>query len=371
MPIQNTSLLDKLQKGFFEGSEEHALILVDPEGTIVGWRGAAEQILGYTEEEVVGRPVAIFFTPEDSQRGLDRHEFEVARHDSRSEDDRWHVRKDGTRIWVTGSVMSVRGDAGEVIGFVKILRDRTDLKAYIGTLENDLADARASRQRTLDFIRTLGHEMRNPLSPLLNSAQILEKTSQEPRVLRVAEIIRNQVGALSRMAEDLMSVARLGTGQVELQVEPVDLRTLIDNVVVGLGADARARGVEMQAILPPTPLAVQIDRGRFQQVLLNLVGNAIKYTPRGGHVWCKATIEGEEVVLRVQDTGIGIRADVLPRIFELFSRERRAEELEPSGLGVGLAIANQVVRLHGGTLQARSNGEGKGAEFTVRLPFAP
>jgi signal transduction histidine kinase len=185
----------------------------------------------------------------------------------------------------------------------------------------------------------------------------------------VVGIIQSQVGALKRLAEDLMEVSRLEGGKVGLALAPVDLREVALRTVTALQPQARGKGVALECILPAGSLPVRLDEDRFQQVMLNLVGNAIKYTPAGGSVWLKPTQEGDEVLLRVEDTGIGIEPAMLPRIFDLFSREQAAQQVDPGGLGIGLAVVREVVQLHGGSVQARSGGPGKGSEFTVRLPL--
>jgi PAS domain S-box-containing protein len=353
---------------FIGQTREHAVVCLDPQGTIVGWSPAAELIFGWTAAEVKGKPAAQLFTPEDRAKGFDLQELEVAAHDGRSEDDRWHLRKDGTRIWVTGTVQAIRDDTGALRGYVKMARDRTDLHTWTCALENELEALRDAHQRTLGFLRTLGHEMRNPMAPLQNSAFILQRLHTDERTAKVVEIIQSQVNALRRLAEDLMEVSRLEGGQVGVNLEPVDLRDVVQRTVQGLQDEARARRLRLEVILPHGSLPVRIDPDRFQQVLLNLIGNAIKYTPEGGTVWIKPTQEGGEVVLRVEDTGIGIEPAMLPRIFDLFSREASAQDVDPGGLGIGLSVVRELVRLHGGSVQARSPGPGKGSEFTVRLP---
>ena len=149
-----------------EGSRDHAFICMDPLGTVTDWLGAAEDIFGHTAQEAVGQSLALIFTPEDRHRGFDHYELQVAGTDGRSEDDRWHVRKDGTRVWASGTVNAMRDDAGRLIGFVKIVRDQTALRTQIELLENQVASLREGRERTHLFLKTLGHEMRNPLGSM-------------------------------------------------------------------------------------------------------------------------------------------------------------------------------------------------------------
>jgi PAS domain S-box-containing protein len=359
-----------LQAALLKLSQEYAFIYLDAERRIVGWGAAAQQVFGYTEEEVIGVNARLLFTPDDQALGLDQHELDVALADSRAEDDRWHVRKDGARIWVHGAVEAFRDDSGKLLGYVKVVRDRTDMRAQLEGLEREVTQATQRWDEGRQVMRTLGHEMRNPLGPLLNCAHILERSSSDPGVQKVAGIVRTQVSVLTSLAEDLLDVVRTERGKLSRQRDRVDLRDLVQEQAAASVGAAAERGVDLKVLVPSGPIWAEVDRGRIAQVLQNLVGNAVKYTPSGGHVWCKLTREGTDAVLRVQDTGIGIPAEELPRIFELFTRGAQATELEPGGLGVGLAIAQQVLQEHRGNIQARSGGTGKGSEFLLRLPSA-
>jgi PAS domain S-box-containing protein len=359
-------LLDK----YLSQSKEHAILCIAPDGRLIGWLGAAEEIFGYTPEEAVGQPAAMIFTPEDREKGLDHYELAVAARQSRSEDDRWHMRKDGTRIWVTGSVDPITDESGALLGFVKLVRDKTDLRAHMESQENQLAALIKTRDKTHLFLSTLGHELRNPLAPIQTAASIIQKLSADSRTDKAVQVILNQVAVLSRLADDMMDVSRVGAGKIKLRPTRTDLRTVLNESVDSLKGTAAHKGVQLESLMPASPLEVHLDLERFQRVVLNLLSNAIKYTNAGGSVWVKATQEGAEVLFRVEDNGIGIAPEVLPRIFDLFTQEHQAEDLVPGGLGIGLTMVKELVELHGGNVQARSPGPGKGSEFTVRLPAA-
>jgi PAS domain S-box-containing protein len=356
---------------FNEQAMDHALICMDRDGIVLGWLGAAEEVFGYSADEVVGKSLARIFTPEDQANGYDRYELEVAAMNSRSEDDRWHLRKDGTRIWGTGTVTAIRDAAGTPIGFVKIVRDRTDLRSRLVTLEAQAAALRDSRDRTHMFLKTLGHELRNPLGPVTNAVHIIGRLTADPHIAGALQIISRQIAVLTRLADDLMDVSRLETGKVELSLRRVDIRGLLQDAAQSVSRAASLKQLKLETILPDAPLFVNIDEARFQQVVLNLLGNAIKYTPEGGDIWVKATQDRNEVLVKVEDTGIGISAEMVSRIFELFTQAPVATDMVPGGLGVGLAVVRQLVELHGGSVQARSAGVGRGSEFTVRIPAPP
>jgi PAS domain S-box-containing protein len=361
----------RLLKLFTEQAKEHAIICMDPQGVVVAWLGAAEEILGYSAADAIGKDLAQIFTPEDQAKGFDKYELEVAAVDSRSEDDRWHVRKDGTRIWASGTVNAIRDRDGTLLGFVKIMRDRTDVQTRMETLEAQAAALRDSRERTHMFLRTLGHELRNPLGPVSNAAQIIDRLNTDPLIAGALQIISRQVAVLTRLTDDLMDISRLERGKLELSLRRSDLHSLLRDAAQSVGKAAAAKNLRLETILPEAPLFVNIDEDRFQQVVLNLLGNSIKYTPDGGSIWVKTAQEGNEIVVKVQDTGIGIAPDMVPRIFELFTQAPVATDMVPGGLGVGLAVVRQIIELHGGSVQARSAGVGKGSEFTVRIPAPP
>lgn len=349
---------------------DHAVISLDAQGVVVGWLGAAEILLGHTAQDAIGRHIALIFTPEDQARGYPDFELQVAAQDSQSEDSRWHVRKDGTRIWVSGSVTAMRNEAGDILGFVKVLRDMTDHRTHAERFEHEVTELGEAREQTRRFLRTLGHEIRNPLAVMSNIGMILARLVTDDRSQRAVQQLTQQVAVLQRLADDLMDVTRLELGKVQLEKSRVNLCELLEDAVAGMQSAAAEKSIELQALLPPSKLVVEVDVARIQQVVFNLLNNAIKYTHNGGSVWVKATQEGNEVVCRFADTGIGIFPPVLPKLFDLFSQADEGEQMRSGGIGVGLALVRQIVELHGGTVQAKSPGLGKGSEFAFRLPVA-
>ena len=353
---------------WLDQAKDHALVLLDAKGIVIGWLAGAETILGFTTEEAIGRHIAFIFTPEDKTKGMPDHELLVAARDSHAEDSRWHVRRDGTRIWVSGAVTAVRTPDKEVLGFVKLMRDMTDQREHFERFENEVAQLGEARDKTHTFLNTLGHELRNPLGVLSNTHLILQKLVTEERSARVVDQLGRQVAVLRRLADDLMDVSRLELGKVAIERRRVDLRAVLREAVQGVQDAVEQKSHRLELLVPPSELPVEVDPQRIQQVVLNLLGNAIKYTPDGGSIWVQASQEGNEYVCRVQDTGIGIQPDLLPKVFELFSQAPEGRDLAGGGIGVGLAMVRQLVELHGGTVQAKSPGAGKGSEFVFRLP---
>jgi PAS domain S-box-containing protein len=353
-----------------EGATDYAIFLIDPEGRVASWNPGAERILGYTAAEIVGQRFARIFTPEDIELGEPQQEVQTAAMSGRSEDERWQVRKDGMRFWAQGVLTAVRDEQGKLRGFVKVLRDRTDMKELQETLRHRAEALTEIDQRKDQFLAMLAHELRNPLAPILNSAQIIRQISQgNPALNQPVTIIERQVRHLQRLVEDLLDVVRSGAGKIQLRKERVGLESIVRQAVETTRPLVESRKHQLSVSLPPAPVWLQADPIRLLQVLVNLLTNAAKYTDEGGHVLLSAAVEGNELVLRVRDSGIGISADVMPHIFDLFSQADYSQRRAQGGLGIGLTLVRNLVQLHGGTVQARSEGLGKGSEFIVRLPW--
>ena len=349
-----------------EQSEDYALFFTTPEGVITDWYPGAEHIFGFSAGEIVGENAKRLFNSEDLERGAAEHEMEVARSAGRAEDDRWHVRKDGTRFWGSGLLFGLRDPAGKLAGYAKIVRNRTDLKTQTEALENEVkALSHAVRQDKL-LLATLAHELRNPLAPLANCMELLRDCAAPPGTL---QIIDRQLALLRRLVDDLMEASRIGAGKVDLRLEVLDLHEVFNAAADAVRPMVAARDQELQLIPIAGPVPVQVDAQRMQQVFVNLLDNAVKYTPRGGKIIYNITTEGGDAIVRVEDTGVGMSAEILPKIFDLFTQEHASRAHAAGGLGLGLALVRDLVALHGGTVQARSDGRDKGSVFTVRLPM--
>jgi signal transduction histidine kinase len=249
------------------------------------------------------------------------------------------------------------------------MRNQTDQKSQIETLEGRVAALRQAEERKNAFIATLAHELRNPLNAASSAAELLTECERaSPDAAFAVAMVRRQVDFMTRLIEDLMEGARTASGKVELHRERVVFQEVIREAVETCRPVVDERKHELHQLLPDVPIDLDADPDRLRQVLVNLVANAAKYTPHGGTIWVKATTEGEEAVVRVQDTGVGIAPEVMPHIFDLFTQAEVAARPQ-GGLGIGLSVVKDTVALHGGTVQATSDGLGKGSEFTVRLPL--
>jgi PAS domain S-box-containing protein len=348
-----------------ESARDYAIFTLDMDGRFTSWNPGAERLLGYAGPEVLGRGGALLFTPEDQAAGVARAEMETALARGRSADDRWHVRKDGSRFWASGLTMPLRDHAGAVRGFLKILRDMTEQKRAEEAL-------REAGRRKDEFLAMLAHELRNPLAPVRNGLHLLRLRPDDAATVALArDIMERQVGHLVQIINDLLDVSRLTRGKVELHRERLDLARLARQCVADRRPTFDEAGVALAPDVPETPVWVFGDATRLAQVLDNLLENAAKFTGRGGEVDVRLTADGAggRAVLVVRDTGVGIEPDLLPRIFEVFAQADRSLERTRGGLGLGLAIVKGLVDMHGGTVEAASRGEGTGTEFTITLPL--
>jgi PAS domain S-box-containing protein len=370
MPDDAPADLTRLLTLLAEQSAEHAIIFIDLEGRVTWWSPGAERIFGMPASEIVGQDMSRLFTEGQVAQGVPQHEIAVASAGSAAEDDRWLQRADGSRFWAIGVLMPLRGEGGEVIGFAKLLRNRTDIKEQLESLRNR-ADAAAAASRRKDiFLSTLSHELRNPLGALTNAAEIIRLTMPESQELEVPlRIIHRQVENLRRFVDDMMDLSRIGAGKIDLKMEPLQVQEVIDRAIESVRPFIEQRRHELEVVMSSGPVFVEADPARLEQVFVNLLNNAAKYTPEGGRIWINGTTEGEEAVVHVKDSGIGIPSELLPRIFKLFTQVESSRSQSQGGLGIGLNLVKRLVALHGGSVQVRSEGEGKGSQFTVRLPL--
>jgi PAS domain S-box-containing protein len=363
---RNSTEIGPWVRALLETTREFSVLFIDDHGRISAWLGASEYLFGYTEAEAVGMPFGALFTPEDRTLGLDRQECQVALSGGRSEDDRWHVRRDGSRFWGSGVLEAVYDDAGRVAVLAKTVRDRTDTRVQIETQANRLAESERLNDERLAFLVALAHEMRNQLSPVANAVSTLCRTPAQPPTARTLALLHDKVQVLTRLLNDLADASRAALVRPDVAFERVKVQAAIAQAVDTMAGEMMRRGQAARVTLPDADLWIEADPARLDQMLVNLLGNASKFSPDGGIVQVSATLEADMLAIRIEDHGMGIAAEVLPQIFELFTRE--THQGGPSGLGVGLAVVKQLAMLHAGFIEARSPGQGKGAIFTLRLP---
>ncbi len=369
-----------------EGVAEYAIFMLDPNGHVATWNSGAERIKGYTAAEILGRHFSIFYPPETKDSGWPDHELQVAAATGSFTDIGWRLRKDGTTFWANVTITALRDHAGKLLGFAKLTRDLTEAKRMeamesVNQQREEMLDAersaRISAQRSTrlkdEFLATLSHELRTPLSAILGWTQVLlrgatPKGPEEQK--RAIEVIDRNARAQVKLIDDLLDLSRIMTGKLRLDLHRVSFSSVVETAVDSAKPAAEAKGIRLKAILSANHDIVNADSTRLQQVVWNLLTNAIKFTPKGGQVHVLLQRVNSHLELCVCDTGIGIPASYLSQVFDRFSQKDASTTRAFGGLGLGLAICKQLVELHGGVIMAASEGEGKGATFSVHLPLS-
>lgn len=529
---------DRHYRQIVQSAVDYAIVGSDVQARVTSWNEGARRIMGWTEAEMLGQTLHVFFAPEDVAGGAVELEMATARNHGRAMDERWHLRKGGERFWASGELMPLKDEAGALAGYVKILRDRTDerrqqrdltflaeasaelaslsdyqatldkiahlavprfadwcavdivgeggslqrvavahadpakeqvardlhrrflpgpdwmkgagpwhvlrtgqieraeeltdemlartivnadylaalrslgMRSYLGVplavrgktlgvvsfvtaesrrrytaqdealaldlarraavaIENaNLLRALQESDRAKDvFLATLAHELRNPLAPVWNGLSIIKRAPDDAdRVQQVADMIERQVGQLARLVDDLLDVSRITTGKIELKKQPTDLAVILHSAIETSRPHMEAAGHKLAVSLPDEPAHIEADPVRLAQVFSNLLNNAAKYTRPGGNIDLIVEARPAHMVVRVRDNGAGIPPDMLGKVFSLFTQVTHPAERAQGGLGIGLSLVEGLVRLHGGTVEARSEGLGKGSEFIVCLP---
>lgn len=497
------ALEDKYYCLIVESVTNHAVIGIGLEGRIFSWNAGAEKIFAYVKEEVVGKQFSILFTPEDRQSGVPERELEGARTQGSAGDFRWQMRKDGSLFWASGFVNPLRDEAGNLIGYVKVVHDATEKKraedalkkseadfraifelAGIGIAQADLQTGRLLRvnqkicditgysaeellamtiqeltrpedqeqdftvyQRMLlgegeyevdkryarkdgravwahinvvalrddkgnpiratvsalditgrrqaqerlkealaqeqeargdaeranrskdEFITLVSHELRSPLNAILGWTTALRRARRDEQIIdRALEVIERSARMQSQLIDDLMDTARAVSGKLKLEVRPMNLAEAIEKAVDVVRPAAEAKGVSLDTRLDRNVGQITGDPDRLQQVAWNLLSNAIKFTNEGGRVEVRLEREDPYVQITVRDTGQGIKSEFLPYVFDRYQQAGTSGGRRAAGLGLGLTLVRQLVEMHGGSVAAESEGEGKGATFTIKLP---
>jgi len=348
---------------------EFAVVLLDPQGHILWVNASAEELFGHRLEQLTGRKGDLFFVPEDVERGIFQHEMTTAATQGSMENDRWMLRSDGSRFWANGVMYQLRGSSGELMGFCKMLRDRTDLKQQLSTLRNEIHALVEHGKKKDGVLAMAAHELRNPLFATTVALDTIRRSA--PNVPQQPfNVIERQLQTMRRLLDDITDAATAGTGRLKLQRVRIDLRDVIMRAVETMHPAIQSRRHIVNDLLLPVPIPVMGDAERLQQVVRNVIENAAKYTAPGGVIGIEATVEGSEAVLKIEDNGMGVASDMQSEIFELFTRAGHTSDMDEKGLGIGLSLVKNLVVQHGGTVQVRSNGPGKGSEFTIRLPLA-
>lgn len=476
---------DDIYSKAIEEIRDYAIFMMDVDGIVTNWNVGAQHILGYTEAEIIGKDASRFFLPEDRARDVPAKELASAATFGRAEDERWHMRRNGSRFWASGVVTPVRDQTGQLIGFSKVMRDMTernklteerdrffalsvdllcivhldgrfqrvnpafhevlgfseeeflamnifqllhpdDLGAtntiyerltagepvtfmenrlrtkdgvykwvawsYFPVPEDGLAfgvgrDVSELRQiqevlrlraeelehanRVKDeFLATMSHELRTPLTSILGWSRLLQSNQlSDKEKERAVQVIQRNAEAQSKLIEDLLDVSRIISGKLKIEFQPVSFASITEGVINSLAPAIDAKQLQLETVIDPTAGPILGDPARLQQIVMNLLTNAIKFTPNGGTIYVGLERHDSHVRLEVRDTGVGIAAEHLPHVFERFRQVDSSNIRAHGGLGLGLAIVDYLARQQAGIVSAESEGLGKGATFTVEFPL--
>jgi PAS domain S-box-containing protein len=350
---------------------EDAVLALDAEDHLIFMNAAAERQYGRPASEALGRARSALYRESWANPGDEVASRAALEASGTFRAQTLHVRHDGSSLHVESTVSRLRDAGGAPIGTLWVLRDvseRVRVESARRVAEEALREA---DRRKDEFLATLAHELRNPLAPISNALQIL-RLSHEPAVVGKAHgIIERQLLQMVHLVDDLLDVSRISQDKVVLRRAPVDVAAVVQNALETSRPLVDAGRHELTVRLPaPRTLTVDADVTRLTQIIANLLNNAAKYTPEGGRVEVSAQREGEQALICVKDSGVGIPPEMLPRVFDMFAQVDRSLERAQGGLGIGLALVRRLVEMHGGSVQVSSEGPGRGSTFCVRLPLA-
>ncbi len=348
-----------------ESVKDHAIFLLDARGHISTWNAGAQNIKGYTPEEILGKDISLFYTPEDRAAGRPKTLLGRATAEGHVEDEGWRVRKDGQRFWANVVISAIVDDAGKLTGFSKVTRDLTE---RVRSEQDRLRAAQVEEAMRLkdEFLSIAAHELRTPLTALLMQLHLLSTHSKGLAGVARERVAKAQKSGarLSKLIEALLDVSQFATGQMHVNREPLNLVGVAAELIHQLKDAAQATGNTLSLSPSVARIDGEWDRTRIEQVLSNLISNAMKYAP-GTPIDVSVRLEGTTAVMQVEDHGAGLKGDDHSRIFERFER---ASASSLGGLGLGLYIVRAIVVAHHGTVSAENRPDG-GARFTVRLPL--
>ncbi len=359
-------------------SSDDAIIGKNLQSIVTSWNPAAERILGFTAEEMVGDSIKKII-PDDRIGEEEEIIAKICQGEQVSHFETIRRARDGRLLEVSVTISPIRDGSGRIAGASTILRDISERKQHEREREEQLerekhlrTEAERANQIKNDFLTTLSHELRTPLTAILGWSQILRGSASDPEsIIRAVDVIYRNARALTQLVEDMLDMNRILMGRVKLDLQILDLSRVIASAVESVAPSADLKQITLTKEIDPEVSEIRGDPTRLQQVIWNLLTNAIKFTSKEGSVDIRLDRYEDYARISVRDTGMGIKPEFLPRVFERFTQEDSSTTRRHGGLGLGLAIVKNLVELHGGSVAAESEGEGRGATFRVLLPLPP
>ncbi len=368
--------MDQYMRNFLEQIEDYAIFAMDAECRATTWNRGVLNVLGFDEEDFLNQDIReLIFTPEAIALGIPEAEFGMAAGRGKASDDRWMMRKGGARFWASGISSAIRSESGEVIGFSKVMRDLTQRKRDQDELAELAARLSEADRRKNEFLATLAHELRNPLAPIKNAVQLMGMTELSDELEEVRSTMARQVEQLICLIDDLLDVSRIGRGKIQLRKSVVDLRDVIHAAVEASNTFVKEKNQHLHVQLCKDSAIALVDPARMTQIVSNLLNNASRYSDSGSHIDLTLAVDQLDGqagwgVIAVRDNGIGIAGDRMEEIFQMFSQVHDSLDRGSAGLGIGLTLVKTLIEIHGGSVQAQSDGIGMGSVFTVRVPLS-
>ncbi len=354
---------------FVMDSMPQKIFTATPGGDVDYFNSFWTQFTGLSFEQMRDWGWTQFVHPEDVAENVRSWKHALATGESFQFEHRFQ-RADGEYRWHISRAVPLNEPEGKVLMWVGSNTDIHEQKQTAEDLRMLSAELSEANRRKDEFLATLAHELRNPLAPIRNGLQIMRLSNASGEAVdKALTMMERQIGQMVRLVDDLLDVSRISRGILELRMERVDLATVVNNAVETSRPLIDSSAHELTVSLPTRPVFVYADETRLGQVFANLLNNAAKYSERGGRIWLIAERQGSDVVVSVKDCGVGIPPEMLPRIFDMFTQVDRSLEKSQGGLGIGLTLVKRLVEMHGGSVEARSEGLGTGSEFVVRLPI--
>ena len=360
-----------------ESVRDYAIFLLDSEGYVRSWNAGAQRIKGYSADEIIGRHFSTFYPEAEAKSGKPAEELRIAAADGRWEEEGWRIRKDGSRFWANVVITALREPSGELVGFAKVTRDLTERKRAeedrlaLAVEHARLAEAARRAEEAVairdEFVRIAAHELRTPITSAMMGVQLLKRSvgdmALSSRQALALDTLETQMRKLVHLISRLLDKGRMEAGALRLERAEVDLVTLVRHACEQWQIVTNKHEIVMTT--SPAELFANVDALRIDEVLSNLIDNAVKYSPAGGRIEVGVSADQTHASITVRDHGIGVDPEGRPRIFERFFQAHP----DRSGMGLGLYLCRQFVEMHGGTISADFPEDG-GTCFVVTLPLA-